>query len=153
MKHFLTDPLSDDEIEELTKKVKKKRLRCFYGVSKINKILKKRAITVIFENDECGLPEQNEKRVSRWMHIVHVRFQTPEEKEDAIYRNRMFTTYHSFIDEKPWKGDWKAVLHNNYVADENNVKESERLIIKEKMGMALRKHYDFDVPFQSTLQF
>ncbi|MGG7468704.1 hypothetical protein [Chryseobacterium arthrosphaerae] len=150
---MLNDPLTPEEIEEIWRCIKNKRLRVFYGVSKLNKILKKRALTVMFENDTCGLPEDNERKVSKWMHIVYVRFQTIDEKQDAIYRHKMFTTYQSFIDEKPWKGDFKAVLHNNYLADENHVSEKERLIIKEKLGHALRTFYDLEVPFQSSFEY
>ncbi|AZA90942.1 Uncharacterised protein [Chryseobacterium nakagawai] len=150
---MLNDPLTPEEIEERWNCLKKKNLRVFYGVSKINKILKKRALTVMFENDTCGLPEDNERKASRWMFIVYTRYQTLEEKEDAIYRHKMFTTYQSFIDEKPWKGNWNAVLHNNYLADQNHVNEKERLIIKEKLGKAFRKYYDLEVPYQSSLEF
>lgn len=149
----LNDPLTTEEIEKRRDSIKKKNLRAFYGISKLNKILKKKAVVVMFENDTCGLPEDNERKIKRWMHIVHVRFQTIAEKEDAIHRDRMFTTYNMFIDEKPYKGDWRAVLHHNFLADENHVTEKERLNIKEKLGTALRKYYDLDVPYQSTFEF
>lgn len=139
-------------MERQRKSIGKAKLRVFYGVSKINKILKKRAIAVMFENDE-GPDDKNLRAVSRWMHIVHVRFQTSDEKEGAIGRIRMFHTYYMFIDEKPYKGDWNAALHNNFLADENHVSEKERQLIKEKLKTALREHYDLNIPFQSTLQF
>ena len=150
---MLNDPLTPQEIEELWNSIKKKNLRVFYGVSKLNKIFKKRSIVVMFENCTPGLPEEREKKISRWMQIIHVRNQTIQEKEDAIYKNRIFTTYNTFIDEKPWNGDWEAALHNNYLADENHVSKKERLIIKDKLGIALRKYYNFDVPYQATLEF
>lgn len=149
---MLTDPLTPEEIEVEKKRLKKKHLRVFYGVSKINKLLKKRAVTIIFENDERGLGEDNVRSVSRWMHIIHTRVQTADEKEDAIDRGRMFHTFHLFIDEKPYKGDWSAVLYHNFLADRFNVSEKERLEIKEKLGIALRKYYDLNVPYQSTLE-
>lgn len=149
----MNDPLTPEEIEVQEKRLKSKKLRVFYGVSKINKILKKRAVTVIFENDERGMGEDpNLRSVSKWMHIVHVRYQTQDEKTDAIHRTRMFHTFHMFIDEKPYKGDWAAVLFKNFKADEYNVSEKERLEIKSKLGVALRKYYDFDIPYQSTLE-
>jgi len=149
----LNDPLTAEEIAEKWKSIKKKHLRVYYGVAKLNKIFKKKSLVVMFENCTPGLAEERDKKVARWMHVVHIRSQTIEEKEDAIYKNRVYTTYNSFIDEKPWKGDWKAVLHNNFLADENHVSEKERLIIKEKLGQALRKYYDLEVPYQSTLEF
>lgn len=48
--------------------------RVFYGWAKINKIRKKEAISVIFEND--GGFEKNDKKVKLYQNTVYTRFQT-----------------------------------------------------------------------------
>lgn len=111
-----------------------KRLRVWYGWSKINKIQKKEAIEVIFENDVCW---RNEKAVSKWIKPVYCRYQTPEEAGDAKGAIRMFTVWYVFMDHKAVKWNLDAALRINYEADKNWVSESER----KKIAKLLREDY------------
>lgn len=115
-----------------------KKLRVFYGWAKINKIRKKRALSVIFENDT-----QNEVRTQRFISLmqktVHVRLQTEEEKQDAIGSSRMFTEYGGFLDGELYKGDLETLLETNFTADKNHVSVKERNEIREKLKAAFIK--------------
>lgn len=98
-------------------------LRVFYGWAKLNKVFKREAISVIFENGTCW---RNDKAVSRWLNVVYTRKQTDEEAKDAIGKRRMFTSYNLFLDDKKIKGNVEYALQLNYQADANNVSVSER---------------------------
>lgn len=113
----------------------------YYGWTKINKIRKKEAISVIFENDY--IPERNKNSVSKMQNTVYIRRQTPGEEKDAEGSVRAFTEYSIFMDDKKIKGSLELALKQNFLADENNVSEEERLLIKE----ALKKKYLEDHPF------
>lgn len=97
------NPITKNRLSALDAKYKRKpankRLRVFYGWCKVNKIRKKEAISVIFENDN-----QREERtmtfINRMMNVIYVRDQTEGEKigiEDAV---GMFTEYSVFLDDK-----------------------------------------------------
>lgn len=98
--------------------------RVFYGWAKINKIRKKEAISVIFEND--GGFEKNDKKVKLYQNIVYTRFQTKDELKDAEQSNRTFTEYSIYLDDKQIKGSLKRALEVNFLADKNNVSEEVR---------------------------
>lgn len=56
-----------------------KNLRVFYGWAKVNKIRKKEAISVIFENDR--MPEEKTlKAIGKFQDTVYTRQQTDNEK-------------------------------------------------------------------------
>lgn len=112
--------------------IKLSNLRVFYGFSKLNKIMKKPELQIIFENDGAG-SDRNDTSVKKWMHIVYIRKQTQEESTDAEGMTRMFTKYGYFINEKPFYGDINKVLEQNFYADENHVSEDDRLNIKEQL--------------------
>ena len=120
---------------------KSKGYSVYYGWTKINKIRKKEAISVIFENDY--IPERNKNSVSKMQNTVYVRSQTPGEEKDADGSVRAFTEYSIFMDDKNIKGSLEQSLKQNFLADENNVSEEERLLIKE----ALKKKYLEEHPF------
>lgn len=139
------NPITKNRLAVLDAKYKRKptnkRLRVFYGWCKVNKIRKKEAISVIFENDNQR-EERTMKFINRMMNVVYVRDQTEGEKigiEDAV---GMFTEYSVFLDDKRFQGSLELALRENYDADKNNVSEEEREIIKEK----LRAHYLSDHP-------
>ena len=73
---------------------KKKRLKVFYGWSKINKIQKREAIAIAFENSEGAGWENSRsgKSIRKTMTICYERYQTDEEMKDADFHNRVFTT-------------------------------------------------------------
>ena len=111
-------------------------LRVFYGWTKTNKIRKVDAISVIFENR----PQREEKVqafINRMQNTVYVRDQTEQEMMAAEGQNRMFTEYSIRMDNKSIKGDLEKALEENFLADRNQVSESEREQIRDE----LRKHY------------
>lgn len=114
-------------------------LRVWYGWCRLNKIRKKRAISVIFEN--C-YSLRNETSLKRYQDTVYWRYQTDEEATDASYSNRMFTEWSIFLDERPYNGDLEKALDENFVADGNHVSHEERAEIKEK----LKERFMLDYP-------
>ena len=81
---------------------KRPRLKVYYGFSKINKIQKREAIQVTFEN-EAGAgsdTSRSGKQLRKQMDIVTERGQTEQETADASMYTRVFTTYYIFLDDK-----------------------------------------------------
>lgn len=113
-------------------------LKVYYGWTKLNKIRKREAISVIFEN-EAGAGEhcRFSKTLKKLQETVFVRFQTEGEAEDAKAYNRMFTEYSIFLDDKAINGDLEKALQVNFDSDKNHVPEETRLEIKE----LLRRNY------------
>lgn len=128
-------------------------LRVFYGFKKLTKkIAKKPSVIVLYEN---GCSRLNDRFVHRSMQVIYKRLQTDEEIKDAKNNNRLFSKYEYFINEKMWKGNIDAILRHNYLADENNVSESERKFIKELLKAEVFKFYGNKVSkfFQSSFDF
>ena len=113
-----------------------KHLRVFYGWSRVNKIRKKEAISVIFENDR-GRDERTMKFINKMMNVVYVLEQTEGEKKGVENAIRMFTEYSVFMDDKKFKGSLNLALTFNSEADKNNVSLEERTLIMQK----LREYY------------
>lgn len=131
-----------------------KLLRVFYGWAKINKIRKKEAISVIFEND--GGFEKNEKKVKLYQNTVYTRFQTKKEMEDAEMSNRTFSEYSIFLDDKQIKGSLKKALEVNFLADKKNVAKEVREEIRrllEKDFLLNHRNYKDPRSFQTSLFF
>jgi hypothetical protein len=131
-----------------------KLLRVFYGWVKINKIRKKEAISVIFEND--GGFEKNEKKVKLYQNTVYTRFQTKKEMEDAEMSNRTFSEYSIFLDDKQIKGSLKKALEVNFLADKKNVAKEVREEIRrllEKDFLLNHRNYKEPRSFQTSLFF
>ena len=131
-----------------------KLLRVFYGWAKINKIRKKEAISVIFEND--GGFEKNEKKVKLYQNTVYTRFQTKKEMEDAEMSNRTFSEYSIFLDDKQIKGSLKKALEVNFLADKKNVAKEVREEIRrllEKDFLLNHRNYKESRSFQTSLFF
>lgn len=131
-----------------------KLLRAFYGWAKINKIRKKEAISVIFEND--GGFEKNEKKVKLYQNTVYTRFQTKKEMEDAEMSNRTFSEYSIFLDDKQIKGSLKKALEVNFLADKKNVAKEVREEIRrllEKDFLLNHRNYKEPRSFQTSLFF
>lgn len=109
-----------------------KPLRVFYGWCRVNKIRKKDAISVVFENDSQR-EERTMKFIRRMMDVVYVRDQTDNEKIGVEKAVRMFTEYSVFLNEKKFQGSLELALKYNSEADKNNVSQEERDIIREKL--------------------
>ena len=144
------NPITKNRLSVLDAKHKRKpankRLRVFYGWCKVNKIRKKEAISVVFENDSQK-EERTMKFINRMMDVVYVRDQTEDEKkgvEDAV---RMFTEYPVFLSEKRFHGSLELALRCNFELDKNNVSEDERETIREKLRESyLSSHPEYKEP-------
>ena len=122
---------------------KKKNLRVFYGWSKINKVRKNEAISIIYENR----PQRAEKVdafLNRMQETVYVRIQTDDEMLDGLQQNRMFTEFSIRMDSKEIKGNLTKALAVNSEADKNNVSEKERDLIREKLRTAYMTNHPSD---------
>ena len=134
-------------------RVQNKNLRVFYGWSKVNKIRKREAISVIFENDRMD-EEKTLRIVGKFQETVYIRKQTDNEKLDAKHSNRMFTEYSVFMDDKRIKGSLEAALQANKNADRNNVSRKVLDEIENELRDAfMMSHRDYKEPIRQLELF
>ena len=129
----------------------KKRLKVFYGWSKINKIQKREAIAVAFENEELAGDEcrRSGKSLRKTMIVCYERYQTDAEMSDAPFKNRVFTVYYVFLDDKAVKGSLERALKINSESDKNHVGIEERKRISEKLRTEfIASHREYKEPTQ-----
>lgn len=129
-----------------------KRLKVFYGWSKINKIQKREAIAVAFENEELAGDENRRsgKSLRKTMTVCYERYQTEEEMSDAPYKNRVFTVYYIFLDDKAVNGSLARALEINSESDKNHVtKEEQKKILRALETAFMAAHVGYKEP---TLQ-
>lgn len=110
-------------------------LRVWYGWAKLNKIRKREAISVIFENGKQS-SERTDGFIRKMQNTVYVRYQTEEESKDAAGKSRMFTEYNIFMDDKAIRNSLDFALWENSEADANNVSANERAVIEKKLRTA-----------------
>lgn len=114
------------------------KLKVYYGWVKIGNVRKKRALSVMFENEIQGCRSDRGQRVLRTIQdTVIERYQTEEEEKEGWKQNRIFTEYSLFIDEKPINGSLDKCLLINNEADRNHVSKA----IRDKISEALRKAF------------
>ena len=114
------------------------KLKVYYGWAKLGKIRKKRALSVMFENDAQGCRSDRGQRCLRTIQdTVIERYQTDEEMADGKRQNRIFTEYSLFIDEKPINGSLERCLLINNESDKNHVSKA----VREKIAEALRRAF------------
>lgn len=119
------------------------KLKIYYGWCKIGKVRKKRALSVMFENDKTGCRSERGQRCLRTMQeTVIERFQDEDEEKESKSQNRIFTEYSLFLDEKPINGSLQRCLLINREADKNNVSKA----MSERIFEALRKAFLFSNP-------
>ena len=114
------------------------RLRVYYGWAKLNKVVKREALTVIFLNDDPG-PRYNKdgyNGVSRYINVAYSRVQTSEEESDRVHVNRMYSVYSIFMDDKYVQGSLERALQVNYDSDQYNVSRVDRDIRPGAHGYA-----------------
>lgn len=117
-------------------------LNVFYGWSAINRIRKKVAISVIFENENSfGGMERRMKTVKRLQDTCYTRKQTVGEAEDAKGVNRVLTEYSMFLHDKQIGGSLEKLLDANYQADINNVPEPVLNAIKDALRSKFKSLY------------
>ena len=121
-------------------------LRVWYGWAKLNKIRKREAISVIFENGKQS-SERTDGFIRKMQNTVYVRYQTDEEAKDAVSKSRMFTEYNIFMDDKAIRNSLDFALWENSEADANNVSANERAVIEAKLRAAyMSAHRQYKEP-------
>jgi hypothetical protein len=119
------------------------KLKVYYGWARIGNVRKKRALSVMFENEMLGCRSDRGQRCLRTIQdTVIERYQTDEEMADGKRQNRIFTEYSLFLDEKPINGSLERCLFINSEADKNHVSKAMR----ERISEALRKSFMFANP-------
>lgn len=114
------------------------KLKVYYGWAKIGNVRKKRALSVMFENEIQGCRSDRGQRCLRTIQDTIIeRYQTKEEENEGRKQNRIFTEYSLFIDEKPINGSLDKCLLINNEADRNHVSKAMR----DKISEALRKAF------------
>lgn len=111
------------------------KLKVYYGWAKLGTVRKRRALSVMFENDIQGCRSDRGQRCLRTIQdTVFERYQTEAEEKEGRKQNRIFTEFSLFLDEKPINGSLERILLINSEADKNHVSKSMR----EKIMVALR---------------
>ena len=114
------------------------KLKVYYGWAKIGNVRKKRALSVMFENDIQGCRSDRGQRCLRTIQDTIIeRYQTKEEENEGRKQNRIFTEYSLFLDEKPINGSLDKCLLINSESDRNHVSKAMR----DKISEALRKAF------------
>lgn len=114
------------------------KLKVYYGWAKIGNVRKKRALSVMFENDIQGCRSDRGQRCLRTIQDTIIeRYQTKEEENEGRKQNRIFTEYNLFLDKKPINGSLEKCLMINNEADRNHVSKAMR----DKISEALRKAF------------
>lgn len=137
-----------------------KTLRAYYGWARLNKVQKREAITVFFENEVGAGSETSRsyKTMTKLLDVVYERRQTEKEMEDAKYCNRVFTAYEIFMDDKAVQGSLERALAINSEKDRKHVPQEVRDEIARKLrARYLETHPDYREPVlpprQLELQF
>lgn len=119
------------------------KLKVYYGWARIGGVRKKRALSVMFENEMLGCRSERGQRCLRTMQdTVFERYQTDEEEKEGKRQNRIFTEYSLFLDEKPINGSLERCLLINSESDKNHASKAMR----ERISEALRKAFLFSNP-------
>ena len=119
------------------------KLKVYYGWSRIGNVRKKRALSVMFENEIQGCRSDRGQRCLRTIQdTVFERYQTDEEEKEGKRQNRIFTEYSLFLDEKPINGSLQRCLLINSESDKNHASKAMR----ERISEALRKAFLFSNP-------
>lgn len=132
------------------------KLKVYYGWARIGNVRKKRALSVMFENDAQGCRSDRGQRCLRTIQdTVFERYQTNEEEKEGKQQNRIFTEYSLFLDAKPINGSLERCLLINSDADKNHVSKD----IRDKISDTLREAFmlanpDYKEPYrQLDLEF
>ena len=114
------------------------KLKVYYGWARLGNIRKKRALSVMFENEMQGCRSERGQRCLRTIQdTVIERYQTDEEAKEGKQQNRIFTEYSLIFDEKPVNGSLERCLLMNSESDKNHVSKAMR----ERISEALRKAF------------
>ena len=102
---------------------REKVFRVYYGWARLNKVQKREALTVAFENEPgAGQPtSRSSGTLRKVMDVVFERVQTAGEASDAASASRCFTRYDIFMDSRTIGGSLARALRENRIADMKNV--------------------------------
>lgn len=117
-------------------------LEVHYGWAKLNKIRKRPALSVVFENSYEASAERGEQSLRKFQVTFYTRKQTIQEAEDGAIQNRIFTEYSMFLFDPKVKGDLEYLLEQNFIADKNNVPEEIREEIRTALRNGFKKVYN-----------
>ena len=114
------------------------KLKVYYGWAKTGNVRKKRALSVMFENEIQGCRSDRGQRCLRTIqdNIIQ-RNQTKEEENEGRKQNRIIKEYNLILDEKPINGSLDKCLLINSESDRNHVSKAMR----DKISEALRKAF------------
>lgn len=128
-------------------------LLVFYGWSKINKIRKREAISVIFENGKNNTARRD-RFINQMQTTVYTRKQSEEEAKDAEDVNRMYTEYSIFLDDRKIGGSLDVALNVNYKSDRMHVGIKMLNEIKEALRYEyLSTHRGYKEPIRQLTLF
>lgn len=114
------------------------KLKVYYGWAKFGNVRKKRALSVMFENDIQGCRSERGQRCLRTiLDTVFERYQTEAEEKEGRKQNRIFTEFSLFLDEKQINGSLERCLQVNSEADKNHVSK----VMRDKISEVLRKAF------------
>lgn len=114
------------------------KLKVYYGWARIGGVRKKRALSVMFENELQGCRSERGQRCLKTIQdTVIERYQANEEEKEGKKQNRIFTEYSLFLDEKPIGGSLERCLLINDEADKNHVSKAMR----DRISDALRRAF------------
>lgn len=139
MSKQLTERLAMMDMKHRKPAASGKTLFVYYGWTKINKVMKKESIMVIFMNENPGprVGRDGYDGVTRFMNVAYKRKQTDKEAADAQCSNKIYTCYEIYMNDSHIKGSLEAALKENSDADQNNVSQSDR----DAISRALRQMY------------
>lgn len=129
--------------------IQEKRLPVYYGWAKINRVMRREALMVIFLNENPGprVGRDGSDGVTKWIVPVYKRWQTQKEAEDGKSSVRMYTTFDTYMDDKRIGGSLENILQDNDEADKNNVSKSEREAIRKALYKAyMEAHPNYREP-------
>lgn len=113
----------------------------FYGFAKLTKkAIRKRSLIIQYANT-TNYNDRQKRYIEQKMHIIHQRYQTEEEATDAPFKNRSWTKWEYFIDDKRWNGNIDLVAIDNSLCEVNHVSEEERNLIAEKIKKGFKWFY------------
>ena len=135
-------------------------MNVYYGFAKLNNVIHREALTVMYINERITPPRINKDGmdgVTRFMNVFYTRKQTAGEMEDAKVCNRIYTVCEIFFVDPKVKGSLNRALDFNYDADANNVSKAERERIRTALHdgwMKLHpKYIEPKTAFQLSINF
>ena len=107
------------------------KLKVYYGWTRIGNVRKKRALSVMFENDAQGCRSDRGQRCLRTIQdTVFERYQTKDEEQDGRKQNRIFT---------PYSNDTRQKMKSRTVGSRTVYSRSTACFLMRSLSMAVLK--------------